>query len=113
MKDRMKRSASRINYRDPESNSACIFDTMGEWTKVLNKIQGVISLPSLDSHGAGLDRDRICSQPLQPVFPSIKREQIALAHSRHRPIGLVWGDFGWIGRGRHPQFRPATLSTHS
>ena len=67
----------------------------------------------MDSHGTGLDRYRIRGQPLRPVFPAIKRKRIPLAHSRHRPIGLVWGDFCGIWRCRHPLFRPATFSTHS
>ena len=113
----MKRSACRINYRDPESNSASIFNRMGEWTKVLSKIQSLFrcreNLLSLDSHGAELDRYWICGEQLRPVLSAAKRKRIPPAHSRHWPVRLVWGNAGWIRRGRHPQLCLAPFSTYS
>ena len=67
----------------------------------------------MDSHGAGLNRHRICGQPLWPVFQTTQRKRISSAHPRHRPIRLVWGNIGGLGRDRHPQFRLATFSADS
>lgn len=71
------------------------------------------NLSSLDSHGAWLDRYRICGQPLRPVFQANQRKRIPSAHPRNWPIRLVWGNTGGLGCHRHPQFRPATFSADS
>ena len=70
-------------------------------------------LSSLDSHGAWLDRYRICGQPLRPVFQATQRKRFPSAHPRHWPIRLVWGNTGGLGCHRDPKFRPATFSTDS
>jgi len=67
----------------------------------------------MDSHGAGLNRHRICGQPLWPVFQATQRKRIPSANPRHWPIRLVWGNIGGLGRDRHPQFRLATFSADS
>ena len=67
----------------------------------------------MDSHGAGLNRHRICGKPLRPVFQATKRKRIPSSNPRHRPIRLVWGNISGLGRDRHPQFRPATFSADS
>jgi hypothetical protein len=46
-------------------------------------------------------------------FRQLSASESHLAHSRHWPVRLVWGNTGGLRRGRHPQFRPATFSTDS
>ena len=67
----------------------------------------------MDSHGAGLNRHRICGQPLWPVFQATQRKRIPSANPRHRPVRLVRGNIGGPGRDRHPQFRPPAFSDDS
>ena len=43
---------------------------------------------------------------------SNKHKRIPSAHSRHRPIRLLWGNAGGFGCDRHSQLRPTTFSTH-